>query len=42
MSGDFYMFVEFRSVVHGYHIYKSVWTPALGEQLFTEQEKPLW
>ena len=36
MSGhDF--FVEFRSVnvVRGYHVYKRVWTPVLGEQLFT-------
>ena len=31
-------FVEFRSVVRGYHIYKRVWTPVLGEQLSTNQE----
>ena len=36
MSGDF--FVEFRSVVRGYHVYMSVWTPVLGELLYTEQE----
>ena len=36
MSGDF--FVEFRSVVRGYHVYRSVWTPVLGELLYTEQE----
>ena len=24
-------FVEFRSVVRGYHVYKRVWTPVLGE-----------
>ena len=30
MSGhDF--FVEFQSVVRGYHVYKRVWTPVLGE-----------
>ena len=34
MSGDF--FVEFRSVVRGYHVYRSVWTPVLGELLYTE------
>ena len=36
MSGDF--FVEFRSVVRSYHVYRSVWTPVLGELLYTEQE----
>ena len=28
-------FVEFRSVVRGYHVYKRVWTPILSEQLST-------
>ena len=28
-------FCQVRSVVCGYHIYKRVWTPVLGEQLFT-------
>ena len=36
MSGDF--FVEFRNVVRGYHVYRSVGTPVLGELLYTEQE----
>ena len=36
MSGDF--FVEFRNVVRGYYVYRSVWTPVLGELLNTEQE----
>ena len=36
MSGDF--FVEFKSVVCGYHVYRSIWTPVLGELLYTEQE----
>ena len=34
MSGDFY--VEFRSVIMvicGFHVYKSVWTPVIGELL---------
>ena len=36
MSGD--IFVDFRSVVRGYHVYRSVWTPVLGELLYTEQK----
>ena len=36
MSGDFC--IEIRSVVRGYHVYKSVWIPVLGEQLATQQE----
>ena len=31
MSSDFY--VEFRNVICGFHIYRSVWTPVLGELL---------
>ena len=31
MSGHDPFFVEFRSVVCGYHVYKRVWTPVLGE-----------
>lgn len=27
-----------RSVVRGYHVYRSIWTHALGEILYTEQE----
>ena len=26
------------SVVLGYHVYRSIWTPVLGELLYTEQE----
>ena len=26
------------SVVRGYHVYRSVWTPVLGELLYNEQE----
>ena len=37
MSGHDY-FAMFRSVVRGYHVYKRVWTPVLGEQLSTNQE----
>ena len=29
MSSDFY--VEFRSVIRGFHAYRSIWTPVLGE-----------
>lgn len=36
MSGNFY--VEFRSVIRGFHVYRSVWTPVLGEQLTTQPE----
>ena len=36
MSDDFY--VEFKSVVRGFHAYRSVWTSVLGEQLSTQQE----
>ena len=36
MSGDFC--IEIRGVVRGYHVYKSVWIPVLGEQLATQQE----
>ena len=38
MSGSDF-FVEFRSVIRGYHVYKSIWTPALGEKLSTDQER---
>ena len=31
MSGHDPFFVKFRSVVRGYHVYKRVWTPVLGE-----------
>ena len=29
----------FWSVIRGYHVYKSIWTPALGEKLSTDQER---
>ena len=27
------LFVEFQSVVRGYHVYERVWTPVLGEHV---------
>lgn len=36
MSG--YFQVSFRSVVRGYHVYRVVWTPVVGEELSTQQE----
>ena len=29
---------EMDSVVHGHHVYKSVWLPVIGEQLILEKE----
>ncbi len=31
-------FVQFRSCVRGFHVYKDVWNPQIGEQLLTKQE----
>lgn len=27
-----------KSCIHGYHVYKQVWTAVFGEELYTEQE----
>ena len=36
MPGDFE--VSFGGVVRGFHVYKAVWTPVIGEELSTEQK----
>lgn len=36
MSGDFE--VSFYSVIRGFHVYKAIWTPTIGEELSTDRE----
>ena len=36
MPGDFE--VSFGGIVQGFHLYKAVWTPVIGEELSTERE----
>ena len=36
MSGDFQ--VSLRGVVRGFHVYREIWSPVLGEELSTQQE----
>ena len=33
LKWNFVLVVQFTSVIRGHHIYKSVWTPTLGEKL---------
>ena len=38
MSGADMVRYDIDSVVRGHHVYKTVWTPVIGEQLHLEKE----
>ena len=38
MTGTLPFTVLFRGVIRGFHVYKDIWDPELGEELHTQQE----